>query len=246
MRTARGCYLVRAGSRRGGGCEERLDFAAVTGMPSAGLRTISEFRKRGIWLLSPDWSAQLLACFAGEAGLVLKLGHVALDGTKAQGPMCRGSTRRELWPRMKKPRGRVLAGRSQRWAASGCSRPDKAEDRQARSLERGDEMPRVGWPTRRRGEKIRTAKASAGSRSQAKSRHQKAGRRMARARGKGRPVSKSPGPHGRAERQGTTQLHDPDRPSVIADQKTGFIQGLQNGQGRRKWRPSRIIVGATR
>src|SRR5437763_13385210 len=60
-------------------CEERVDFMAVTGMSRPDFRTISDFRKRHLKALSGLFVQILELCRA--AGLV-KLGHVALDGTK--------------------------------------------------------------------------------------------------------------------------------------------------------------------
>src|SRR6266446_5544054 len=73
---SQGIYSSRRIAR---GCEERLDFAAVTGMQRPDFRTISEFRKRHLAALSGLFRQVLALC--REAGLV-KLGHVALDGTK--------------------------------------------------------------------------------------------------------------------------------------------------------------------
>jgi transposase len=73
---SQGVYSSRKIAR---GCEERLDIAAVTGMQRPDFRTISEFRKRHLAALSALFHQVLKLC--REAGLV-KLGHVALDGTK--------------------------------------------------------------------------------------------------------------------------------------------------------------------
>jgi transposase len=60
-------------------CEERLDFMAVTAMNQPDFRTIAKFRRRHLKALS-DLSVQVLK-LCQAAGLV-KLGHVALDGSK--------------------------------------------------------------------------------------------------------------------------------------------------------------------
>ena len=60
-------------------CHERVDFMAVTGLSYPDFRTISEFRKRHLGALSGLFVQVLGLC--RKAGLV-KLGHVALDGTK--------------------------------------------------------------------------------------------------------------------------------------------------------------------
>src|SRR5207237_4316641 len=73
---SQGVYSSRRIAR---GCEERLDFAAVTGMQRPDFRTISDFRKRHLQALKGLFVQVLQLC--REAGLA-KLGHVALDGTK--------------------------------------------------------------------------------------------------------------------------------------------------------------------
>src|SRR5712675_2004017 len=73
---SQGVYSSRRIAR---GCEERLDFAAVTAMQRPDFRTISDFRSRHLAALSGLFRQVLKLC--REAGLV-KLGHVALDGTK--------------------------------------------------------------------------------------------------------------------------------------------------------------------
>src|SRR5712672_1028175 len=75
---SQGVYSSRRIAR---GCEERLDFAAVTAMQRPDFRTISDFRKRHSAGLRGLFAQVLKLC--RSAGLV-KLGHVALDGTKIQ------------------------------------------------------------------------------------------------------------------------------------------------------------------
>ncbi len=73
---SRGVYSSRRLERA---CEERLDFLAVTAMNRPDHRTICEFRRRHLAALSDLFVQVLKLCQA--AGLV-RLGHVALDGTK--------------------------------------------------------------------------------------------------------------------------------------------------------------------
>jgi hypothetical protein len=73
---SRGLYSSRQIAR---GCEERLDFQAVTALNRPDFRTISDFRKRHLPALADLFKQVLLLC--RRAGLV-SFGHVALDGTK--------------------------------------------------------------------------------------------------------------------------------------------------------------------
>jgi transposase len=75
---SRGVYSSR---RIAQACEERVDFMAVTAMNQPDFRTIAKFRQRHLKALSDLFVQVLRLCRA--AGLV-KLGHVALDGTKIQ------------------------------------------------------------------------------------------------------------------------------------------------------------------
>src|SRR5260370_7859580 len=98
---SQGIYASRKIAR---GCEERLDFAAVTGMQRPDCRTISEFRKRHLAALSGLFRQVLALC--REAGLV-KLGHVALDGTKIKANA--GINKAMSYGRMKKAEPRLSA-----------------------------------------------------------------------------------------------------------------------------------------
>src|ERR1700692_2285309 len=73
---SRGVYSSR---RLALACEERVDFMAVTGLNRPDFRTIAEFRRRHLKALSDLFIQVLKLC--QSAGLV-KLGHVAVDGTK--------------------------------------------------------------------------------------------------------------------------------------------------------------------
>ena len=73
---SRGIYSSRQLARA---CEERVDMMAVTGLNRPDFRTISDFRKRHLPALQQLFVQVLRLCQA--AGLV-KLGHVAVDGTK--------------------------------------------------------------------------------------------------------------------------------------------------------------------
>src|SRR5687768_5564511 len=104
-------------------CEERVDVMAVTGMSRPDFRTISEFRKRHLKELSGLFVQVLRLC--REAGLV-KLGHVAIDGTKIKANASRHKAM--SYGRMKQAEPKLaaeVAGWLQRAAAV-----DAAEDRE--------------------------------------------------------------------------------------------------------------------
>src|ERR1700684_1071216 len=147
---SQGVYSSRRIAR---GCEERLDFAAVTGMQHPDFRTISEFRKRHLAALSGLFQQVLALC--REAGLV-KLDHVALDGTKIKANA--GINKAMSYGRMKEAEPR-LAAEVQRWFAE-AAQTDKAEDRRFGASKRGEETPEWMANKEKRLEKIRTAKAA--------------------------------------------------------------------------------------
>src|SRR3984885_10298086 len=227
---SQGVYSSRRIAR---GCEERLDFAAVTGMQHPDFRTISEFRKRHLAALSGLFRQVLKLC--REAGLV-KLGHVALDGTKIKANA--GINKAMSYGRMKEAEPR-LAAEVQRWFAE-AAQTDKAEDRRFGASKRGEEMPEWMANKEKRLEKIRTAKAALGaeSRSQGCGRSQsrrEAGRRRLRRRRQGPAGTQVRACHGRAERQGATQLHRSRQPRNAHQERVH--PGLQR-TGCRRWRPS--------
>src|SRR5436305_9338788 len=72
---------VYASRRIARACEERVDFMAVTAMQKPDFRTVAEFRRRHLAALEGLFKQVLKLC--QKSGLV-KLGHVALDGTKVK------------------------------------------------------------------------------------------------------------------------------------------------------------------
>jgi transposase len=75
---SQGVYSSRRMAR---GCQERVDFMAVTARQSPDFRTINDFRKRHLAALEGLFVQVLRVC--RRAGMV-KLSHVSLDGTKVQ------------------------------------------------------------------------------------------------------------------------------------------------------------------
>ncbi len=213
---SQGVYSSRRIAR---GCEERLDFAAVTGLQHPDFRTISDFRKRHLAALSGLFVQVLKLC--REAGLV-KLGHVALDGTKIKANA--GINKAMSYGRMQRAE-QELAAEVDRWLAQ-AGQTDKAEDRQHGQNRRGDEMPDWMANKERRLAKIRAAKAAleaeARARAQAASKPKDDGQGRSGDGGKAKPGRKpkpvSVEPEAKAQRNFT----DPD--SRVMPTKSGFVQ----------------------
>ena len=134
-------------------CEERVDFTAVTATQKPDHRTICEFRRRHLDALAGLFGQVLHLC--QRAGLV-KLGHVALDGTKVK---ANASKHKAMsYERMLKAEPE-LAAEVQRWFQR-AGQEDAADDEQHGPQRRGDELPEWVTGKQRRLEKLREAKAA--------------------------------------------------------------------------------------
>ena len=147
---SRGVYSSR---RIAQACEERVDFMAVTALNRPDFRTVATFRRRHLKALGDLFVQVLKLCRA--AGLV-KLGHVALDGTKVQANA--GLHKAMSYGRMREAE-KKLAAEVAAWFER-AEATDAAEDREHGTERRGDEMP--DWVANKaaRLERIRAAKAA--------------------------------------------------------------------------------------
>jgi transposase len=212
---SRGVYSSRMIARA---CEERLDFMAVTALQRPDFRTVSDFRKRHLAALGGLFVQVLALC--AKAGLV-KLGHVALDGSKIKANASRHKAM--SYGRMKSREGE-LAAEVGRWLAA-AERLDAAEDAELGEA-RGDEMPAWVADKAKRLAKLRAAKAALEAEA-AEPPAADDGRGPGPSSGmmdKGRPKRAADGgPPDQAQRNFT----DPD--SRILKTRDGFLQGY-NGQ----------------
>ena len=132
-------------------CSERADFMMIVAGDAPDFRTISDFRKRHLKALAGLF-VQVLK-LAETAGLV-KLGHVALDGTKIK---ANASKHKAMsYGRMKK-REAELQAEVDRWLAA--AEAADAEEDKLHGDKRGDEMPEWVADKEKRLAKIREAKA---------------------------------------------------------------------------------------
>jgi transposase len=213
---SRGVYSSRVIAR---GCGERLDFMAVTALQRPDFRTISDFRRRHLAALAGLFAQVLQLCRA--AGLV-KLGHVALDGSKVQ---ANASKHKAMsYGRMKR-RAAALRVEVEQWLEQ-AERTDAAEDAE-HGEQRGDEMPDWRADKQRRLAKIRAAKAALEAEAEAETPAADDAAGPGPSSGmmaKGRPRRAADGgPPDQAQRNFT----DPD--SRILVTRDGFVQGY-NGQ----------------
>jgi transposase len=114
-------------------CIERADFMMIAALDAPDFRTICEFRKRHLEQLAGLF-VQVLQ-LAEKAGLV-RLGHVALDGTKIK---ANASKHKAMSYRHMKKRQAELQAEVDRWLAA--AEAADAEDDRLHGNKRDDELP---------------------------------------------------------------------------------------------------------
>jgi len=146
---SQGIYSSRRIARA---CKQRVDYMALTGMQKPDFRTINLFRQRHLKELGGLFEQVLRLC--EKAGLV-KLGHVALDGTRIR---ANASKHKSMsYGRMKKAE-KDLGAEVKGWFEE-AERIDDEEDELYGADRRGDELPDWVADKQKRLEKIRQAKA---------------------------------------------------------------------------------------
>lgn len=211
-----GVYSSRRIAR---GCQTRVDFMAVTAMQQPDHRTVSDFRRRHLAALGDLFGQVLKLC--QRAGMV-KLGHVALDGTKVN---ANASKRKAMsYARMKKSEQDLEAVVAE-WLAKADAL-DEAEDREFGPDRRGDELPEWVKDKAKRLEVIRAAKAQleaeakAALASGAKPDSDDPDPNKPRRRRKRR---NTPKPNGEPNDKAQLNFTDPD--STILKTSEGYLQG---------------------
>jgi transposase len=212
-------YAYRSGvysSRRiARGCEERLDFQAVTALNQPDFRTISEFRRRHLDALAGLFVQVLALC--RKAGLA-ELNHVAVDGTKIK---ANASKHKAMsYARMVEAEA-ALAGEVADWLARAQAE-DTAEDAEHGSTRRGDEPPDWMRDKQTRLARIRAARAEL----EAEARQAEAARPPPRCDADGTPKPRPgrPPKHPPGEPDPTSQRNFTDPQSRIMKGRDGFVQ----------------------
>jgi transposase len=203
-------------------CEQRVDFMAVTGRQRPDHRTINDFRRRHLAALGGLFGQVLKLC--QRAGLV-KLGHVALDGTKIK---ANASKHKAMsYARMKEVEPELTAEVA-RWFAEADDVDRREDGRHGDS--RGDEMPAWVQSKQERLAKIRAAMAALENEAAAEAAAREEDRRAAedaKARDEDRPEPTVPRPRHMAD--GTpsdkAQRNFTDPESKLMMTKDGFVQG---------------------
>lgn len=221
---SQGIYASRRIARA---CQQRVDFMAITGMQQPDFRTISDFRKRHLGALGELFGQVLKLC--QKAGMV-KLAHVALDGTRIAGNASKAETLK--YGRMKKTE-QELAEEIAGWFRE-AERQDAEEDAEYGIDRRGDELPDWVSDKQKRLEKIRQAKAELEAEAQEEAARKKAEDERKPAKNRARqPIPNTPSDD---EKRNLT-----DRDSRLLKTMNGFVQGY-NAQAAVD-ADSQVIVG---
>ena len=200
-------------------CRERVDVMSIVGLDAPDFRTISDFRKRHLSALAALFVQVLKLC--ERAGLV-KLGHVALDGTKVKANASRHKAM--SYERMDK-RATELEAEVAGWLAA-AEAADTAEDKPHGPDKSGEEMPAWVADKKARAEKIRTAKAEleaeAKAAAEVKARVEAEAEAQRQAEGRRKPGPKAAPPSSEPEPKAQKNFTDPE--SRIMKSKDGFVQ----------------------
>lgn len=213
------CSEIYSSRRIAKACRERTDFLMIVALDPPDFRTVSEFRRRHLTALSGLFAQVLRLC--EKAGLV-KLGHVALDGTKIK---ANASKHKAMSYERMMRREKELEAEVARWLAA-AEAADAAEDRAYGKDKSGDELP--GWVADKaqRLAKIRAAKAALEAEAEAaaaeKARAEQGAEERRRAAGRKKPGKKAKPPSGVPDGKAQRNFTDPE--SRIMKSKDGFVQ----------------------
>jgi transposase len=213
------CCGLYSSRRISKACRERVDFMSIVALDAPDFRTISDFRRRHLRALGNLFKQILQLC--EKAGLV-KLGHVALDGTKIK---ANASKHKAMsYERMEK-RAAELEAEVAKWL-SAAEAADAEEDKLHGRDKTGDEMPEWVADKKRRAETIRKAKAEleaeAKEAAEAKLKAEAEAQEKREAEGRRKPGPKAAPPSTEPDAKAQKNFTDPD--SRIMKSKDGFVQ----------------------
>jgi transposase len=213
------CCGLYSSRRIAKACRERVDFMSIVALDAPDFRTISDFRRRHLKALGELFKQVLQLC--EKAGLV-KLGHVALDGSKIK---ANASKHKAMsYERMEK-RARELEAEVAKWLSS-AEAADAEEDTLHGRDKTGEEMPEWVADKKRRAETIRKAKAEleaeAKEAAEAKLKAEAEAEEKRAAEGRRKPGPKAAPPSTEPDAKAQKNFTDPD--SRIMKNKDGFVQ----------------------
>jgi transposase len=213
------CCGIYSSRRIAKACHERVDFMSIVALDVPDFRTISDFRARHLKALGKLFGQVLQLC--QKAGLV-KLGHVALDGTKIK---ANASKHKAMSYERMETRAAELEAEVARWL-SAAEAADAEEDKQYGGDKTGEEMPDWVADKKQRAEKIRQAKAEleaeAKAAAEAKLKAAAEAAEQRKAEGRSKPGRKAAPPSTAPDAKAQKNFTDPD--SRIMTSKDGFVQ----------------------
>jgi transposase len=200
-------------------CRERNDFVMIVALDPPDFRTISDFRKRHLKALGALFLQVLKLC--ETAGLV-KLGHVALDGTKIK---ANASKHKAMsYERMKKRDAELKAEIARMLAAAEAA--DSEEDETFGKDKRGDELPDWTGDKQKRLAKIQQAmaalEAEAKLEAEEERRIEAEKEQQRQAEGRKKPGKPAAPPSDQPNPKSQRNFTDPE--SRIMKSKDGFVQ----------------------
>src|SRR5262245_4863717 len=199
-------------------CKQRVDYLALTGMQKPDHRTVNLFRQRHLKALSELFEQVLQLC--EKAGLV-KLGHVALDGTRIR---ANASKQKSMSYRSMKRTEDRLKAEVEGWFRE-AERLDREEDELYGVNKSGDELPEWVSNKQERLKRIQQAKAELEAEAKAEAeRGRDPNKTGHKAKPTGKPAEKTPA--------------QSDRFAKSTDEKWRSVySGLQRAS-RRRFAPS--------
>src|SRR6201987_6076732 len=213
------CCGIYSSRRIAKACRERGDFMGIVGLEAPDFRTVSEVRRRHLKALSPLFTQILHLC--ETAGLV-KLGHVALDGTKIK---ANASKHKAMsYERMEKREAELKAEIARMLAAAEAA--DSAEDETFGKDKRGDELPDWASDKQKRLAKIQEAmaalEAEAKLAAEEERRIEAEKEQKRNAEGRKKPGKPAAPPSDQPDPKAQPNFTDPE--SRIMKAKEGFVQ----------------------
>jgi len=213
------CCGLYSSRRIAKACRERVDFMSIVALDAPDFRTISDFRRRHLKALGELFTQILRLC--EKAGLV-KLGHVALDGTKIK---ANASKHKAMSYERMEQRAAELEAEVAKWLSS-AEAADAEEDKLHGRDKTGDEMPEWVADKKRRAETIRKAKAEleaeAKGAAEAKLKAEAEAEEKRAAEGRRKPGPKAAPPSTEPDAKAQKNFTDPD--SRVMKNKDGFVQ----------------------
>jgi transposase len=206
------CQGIYSSRRIARACQERVDFMAVTAMQQPDFRTVSDFRKRHLSALAELFHQILKLC---QRANMVRLGHVALDGTKMK---ANASKRKSMRYKRMKESDERLAAEIKSWFEK-AQLADDEEDALYGPDRRGDQLPDWVLDKQKRHETIQAAIKQLEAEAKAALKPDDDDPKPPPKGGKPKPAPKDPKPKDKK------QLNFTDPESKILKTSDGFIQG---------------------